>query len=157
MAKPPPKNLPWGLDVSGLAPASVDRNMPDDKLKKSLASQGIGAKKKTPFQKHLEQIEAKKKKEEDETAAVYADFLASFEDKPESGGKTFVRGETILPSAVADPAIKHTVAAERLYKPQPLYQKAATRPSSTGAKEIKEVPFRAQESGERLFINPCLF
>lgn len=51
--------------------------------------------KKTPFQKHKEEEEARKKKAEDETARLYQEFVESFQG--ESGTKTFVRGGTINP------------------------------------------------------------
>jgi len=150
------KPLPWGLEASKLAPASVDRSIHADETKLKSLAQGMGSKKKTPFQKHLEQVEAKKKviplslqkftllssqKEEDETAAVYADFLASFDDVPDTGSKAFVRGETILPSAIGvDSAIKrHEQASEsKLYKPQPRV-KTPVKPITH--EEAKEVAF----------------
>jgi len=55
------KPLPWGLEASKLAPASVDRSIHADETKLKSLAQGMGSKKKTPFQKHLEQVEAKKK------------------------------------------------------------------------------------------------
>ncbi|KAF9620588.1 hypothetical protein IFM89_013614 [Coptis chinensis] len=54
--------------------------------------------KKTPFQKHREEEEAKKKRVEDETARLYAEFLESFQGDDKPGSKTFVRGETIDPN-----------------------------------------------------------
>ncbi|KAK9077816.1 hypothetical protein SSX86_006154 [Deinandra increscens subsp. villosa] len=53
--------------------------------------------KKTPFQKHREEEEAKKKRAEDETARLYAEFLESFQGDNASGLKTFVRGGTVNP------------------------------------------------------------
>ncbi|GAV80077.1 RRM_1 domain-containing protein/Surp domain-containing protein/cwf21 domain-containing protein [Cephalotus follicularis] len=52
--------------------------------------------KKTPFQKHREEEEAKKKRAEDETARLYQEFVESFQG--ESGAKAFVRGGTINPN-----------------------------------------------------------
>ncbi|XP_077221869.1 protein RRC1-like isoform X2 [Tasmannia lanceolata] len=54
--------------------------------------------KKTPFQKHREEEEAKKKKAEDETARLYAEFVESFQGDNGPGSKTFVRGGTINPN-----------------------------------------------------------
>ncbi|KAJ7966287.1 U2 snRNP-associated SURP motif-containing protein isoform X2 [Quillaja saponaria] len=54
--------------------------------------------KKTPFQKHREEEEAKKKKAEDETARLYAEFVESFQGDTAPGSKTFVRGGTINPN-----------------------------------------------------------
>lgn len=54
--------------------------------------------KKTPFQKHREEEEAKKKRAEDETARLYAEFVESFQGSDAPGSKTFVRGGTINPN-----------------------------------------------------------
>ncbi|XP_010273722.1 PREDICTED: protein RRC1-like isoform X2 [Nelumbo nucifera] len=54
--------------------------------------------KKTPFQKHREEEEAKKKRAEDETARLYAEFVESFQGDNTPGSKTFVRGGTINPN-----------------------------------------------------------
>ncbi|GLT85224.1 hypothetical protein SLE2022_034200 [Rubroshorea leprosula] len=54
--------------------------------------------KKTPFQKHREEEEAKKKRAEDETARLYEEFVASFQGDNTPGSKTFVRGGTINPN-----------------------------------------------------------
>lgn len=54
--------------------------------------------KKTPFQKHREEEEAKKKRAEDETARLYAEFVESFQGDNVPGSKTFVRGGTINPN-----------------------------------------------------------
>ncbi|XAR51868.1 hypothetical protein NMG60_11006637 [Bertholletia excelsa] len=54
--------------------------------------------KKTPFQKHREEEEAKKKRAEDETAHLYQEFVESFQGDGTVGAKTFVRGGTINPN-----------------------------------------------------------
>ncbi|KAF8392994.1 hypothetical protein HHK36_021235 [Tetracentron sinense] len=54
--------------------------------------------KKTPFQKHREEEEAKKKRAEDETARLYAEFLDSFQGDNAPGSKAFVRGGTLNPN-----------------------------------------------------------
>ncbi|KAK4747079.1 hypothetical protein SAY87_026116 [Trapa incisa] len=54
--------------------------------------------KKTPFQKHREEEEAKKKRAADETARLYAEFVESFQGDNAPGSKTFVRGGTINPT-----------------------------------------------------------
>ncbi|CAI0438568.1 unnamed protein product [Linum tenue] len=54
--------------------------------------------KKTPFQKHREEEEAKKKRAEDETARLYAEFVESFQGDTAPGSKTFVRGGLINPN-----------------------------------------------------------
>eukprot|EP00899_Mesostigma_viride_P019993 jgi/Mesvir1/27996/Mv20193-RA.4 len=61
--------------------------------------------KKTPFQKHKEEEEARKKRADEEAAAVYADFVKSF-DPSEANKTAFVRGEVIDPNTgrVSTPA-----------------------------------------------------
>ncbi|KAK8505432.1 hypothetical protein V6N13_045870 [Hibiscus sabdariffa] len=54
--------------------------------------------KKTPFQKHREEEEARKKRAEDETARLYEEFVASFQGDNTPGSKAFVRGGTINPN-----------------------------------------------------------
>ncbi|XP_062099298.1 protein RRC1 [Humulus lupulus] len=54
--------------------------------------------KKTPFQKHREEEEAKKKRAEDETARLYAEFVESFQGDTTPGSKAFVRGGLINPN-----------------------------------------------------------
>ncbi|KAI3734794.1 hypothetical protein L6452_14273 [Arctium lappa] len=51
--------------------------------------------KKMPFQKHREEEEAKKKRAEDETTRLYAEFVESFQGDNAPGSKAFVRGGTI--------------------------------------------------------------
>ncbi|KAL7150663.1 hypothetical protein ABFS83_05G129400 [Erythranthe nasuta] len=58
----------------------------------------MSARKKTPFQKHREEEEAKKKRAEDETARLYQEFLESFQSDDAPGSKAFVRGGTINPN-----------------------------------------------------------
>ncbi|KAM1550433.1 hypothetical protein PS1_043229 [Malus domestica] len=59
--------------------------------------------KKTPFQKHREEEEAKKKRAEDETARLYAEFVESFQGDNAPGSKAFVRGGTINPNEKVKP------------------------------------------------------
>ncbi|KAK9689689.1 hypothetical protein RND81_09G075200 [Saponaria officinalis] len=54
--------------------------------------------KKTPFQKHREEKEAKKKRAEDETARLYEEFIESFQGEDLPGSKAFVRGGLINPN-----------------------------------------------------------
>ncbi|KAK8553623.1 hypothetical protein V6N13_062420 [Hibiscus sabdariffa] len=54
--------------------------------------------KKTPFQKHREEEEAKKKRAEDGTARLYEEFVASFQGDNTPGSKAFVRSGTINPN-----------------------------------------------------------
>eukprot|EP00310_Coccolithus_braarudii_P021851 CAMPEP_0183345332 /NCGR_PEP_ID=MMETSP0164_2-20130417/10796_1 /TAXON_ID=221442 /ORGANISM="Coccolithus pelagicus ssp braarudi, Strain PLY182g" /LENGTH=471 /DNA_ID=CAMNT_0025516465 /DNA_START=45 /DNA_END=1456 /DNA_ORIENTATION=- len=78
--------LPYGLDTATIKPGAV-RSMTTDKL----ASFSLGGTKKTPFQKHKEALEAKRKAEAEQTAAEYAQWVEDFEgdaDKP----KQFISG-----------------------------------------------------------------
>ncbi|XP_047316672.1 protein RRC1-like [Impatiens glandulifera] len=54
------------------------------------------SRKKTPFQKHREEEEAKKKRAEDETARLYQEFVESFQG--DGASKGFVRGGMINPN-----------------------------------------------------------
>ncbi|XP_064998975.1 protein RRC1-like [Musa acuminata AAA Group] len=54
--------------------------------------------KKIPFHRHREAEEARKKREEDEAARVYAEFVESFKGDNTPGSKTFVRGGVIDPN-----------------------------------------------------------
>ncbi|CAG8679757.1 28107_t:CDS:10, partial [Dentiscutata erythropus] len=114
---PDEKKLPWGINTTKPGSAKT-------LTKTKLQAFSIGTHKKTPFQKHKEELEQKKKQESEEAAKVYAEFVASFE-KDEGGGKTFVKGETIVPKLLFDhEAInikKETpdpTTPPKLYKPQ---------------------------------------
>ncbi|XP_062163509.1 protein RRC1-like isoform X1 [Alnus glutinosa] len=63
----------------------------------------MSSRKKTPFQKHREEEEAKKKRAEDETARLYQEFLESFQGDITPGSKAFVRGGTINPNEKVKP------------------------------------------------------
>ncbi|GFQ04364.1 U2 snrnp-associated surp motif-containing protein [Phtheirospermum japonicum] len=58
----------------------------------------MSTRKKTPFQKHREEEEAKKKRAEDETARLYQEFVESFQADNTPGSKAFVRGGLINPN-----------------------------------------------------------
>nr|GMD49483.1 protein RRC1-like isoform X1 [Ipomoea batatas]GMD53620.1 protein RRC1-like isoform X1 [Ipomoea batatas]GMD56558.1 protein RRC1-like isoform X1 [Ipomoea batatas]GMD58462.1 protein RRC1-like isoform X1 [Ipomoea batatas] len=58
----------------------------------------MSSRKKTPFQKHREEEEAKKKRAEDETARLYQEFVESFQVDDVPGSKAFVRGGVINPN-----------------------------------------------------------
>ncbi|CAG8449278.1 10371_t:CDS:10 [Ambispora leptoticha] len=122
---PDDKKLPWGINAP--KPGSAK-----SLTKNKLQAFSIGTHKKTPFQKHKEELELKKKQESEEAAKVYAEFVASFE-KEEGSGKTFVKGETIVPKVLFDHEAatkKEPVASSsqqaKIYKPQPFIQ--ATKP-----------------------------
>ncbi|KAM0933830.1 hypothetical protein DsansV1_C34g0225731 [Dioscorea sansibarensis] len=53
---------------------------------------------KTPYQKHRKDEEAKKKRDEEETARLLEQFKESFEGDGPSGSRAFVRGGTIDPN-----------------------------------------------------------
>ncbi|KAG0584627.1 hypothetical protein KC19_3G223800 [Ceratodon purpureus] len=55
--------------------------------------------KKTPFQKHREEEDAKKRRADEEAARLYEEFVESFKADDVPGGKAFVRGGTINPDA----------------------------------------------------------
>ncbi|KAJ8531362.1 hypothetical protein K7X08_026796 [Anisodus acutangulus] len=63
-----------------------------------ISGEKMSARKKTPFQKHREEEEAKKKRAEDETARLYQEFVESFQADNTPGSKAFVRGGTINPN-----------------------------------------------------------
>ncbi|CAB5181476.1 unnamed protein product [Rhizophagus irregularis] len=97
---PDEKKLPWGINATKPGSAKT-------LTKTKLQAFSIGTHKKTPFQKHKEELELKKKQESEEAA------------------KTFVKGETIVPKLLFDheainakkePTI--TTSAPKLYKPQ---------------------------------------
>ena len=79
-------HLPFGLQQ--VKPGAV-RNMTTEKL----ASFSLGASRKTPFQKHLEAKEAKRKQQEEEAAAELSQWVEQFEVP--SGKPKFVRGGTM--------------------------------------------------------------
>ena len=81
-------SLPFGLTSSTIKPGAV-RNMTSDKL----ATFSLGGTKKTPFQKHKEALEAKRKKEEEQLAAEEAQWISDFQEP--GGTKRFVKGDTI--------------------------------------------------------------
>ncbi|CAG8636716.1 8549_t:CDS:2, partial [Ambispora gerdemannii] len=114
---PDDKKLPWGINAP--KPGSAK-----SLTKNKLQAFSIGTHKKTPFQKHKEELELKKKQESEEAAKVYAEFVASFE-KEEGSGKAFVKGETIVPKVLFDheAAKKEPVPSSsqqaKIYKPQP--------------------------------------
>ncbi|KAF3637344.1 hypothetical protein FXO37_24973 [Capsicum annuum] len=63
-----------------------------------VSGEKMSSRKKTPFQKHREEEEAKKKRAEDETARLYQEFVESFQADNTPGSKAFVRGGTINPN-----------------------------------------------------------
>ncbi|CAG8505458.1 6856_t:CDS:10, partial [Cetraspora pellucida] len=140
---PDEKKLPWGINTTKPGSAKT-------LTKTKLQAFSIGTHKKTPFQKHKEELEQKKKQESEEAAKVYAEFVASFE-KDEGGGKTFVKGETIVPKLLFDhEAInikKETpvpTTPPKLYKPQAFVPAAVT----TNQEPIPEINKESAEKNE---------
>ncbi|CAG8643854.1 1720_t:CDS:10 [Cetraspora pellucida] len=140
---PDEKKLPWGINTTKPGSAKT-------LTKTKLQAFSIGTHKKTPFQKHKEELEQKKKQESEEAAKVYAEFVASFE-KDEGGGKTFVKGETIVPKLLFDhEAInikKETpvpTTPPKLYKPQAFIPAAVT----TNQEPIPEIIKESTEKNE---------
>ncbi|KAI9094909.1 hypothetical protein DFS34DRAFT_651700 [Phlyctochytrium arcticum] len=85
------KKLPWGIEKT--KPGSI-KKISNIKLK----TFSVGIQKKTPFQRQKEEAELKKKKEDEEAARVYAEFVADFEQDA-NPPKGWVKGGTMMPSA----------------------------------------------------------
>ncbi|CAG8458007.1 11129_t:CDS:10 [Scutellospora calospora] len=133
---PDEKKLPWGINATKPGSAKT-------LTKTKLQAFSIGTHKKTPFQKHKEELEQKKKQESEEAAKVYAEFVASFE-KDEGGGKAFVKGETIVPKLLFDHEVinikKETpvpTTPPKLYKPQAFVPAVTTITEREPTPEIK--------------------
>ncbi len=82
--------LPFGLQADQLKAGAV-RNMTSDKL----ATFSVGGMKKTPFQKHKEALEAKRREQEAQAAAELAKWEEDFDSSAADRPKQFVKGETI--------------------------------------------------------------
>ncbi|EDO34858.1 predicted protein, partial [Nematostella vectensis] len=104
------KNLPWGLSSDGLAPGSM-KTITESKLK--AFSVGMMNAQNKKVSKAKQEVEERKKRDEEKCAEVFADFVASFDDS-RVHGKTFVRGSTINPDTKEE-----TISEDsgRLYKP----------------------------------------
>ncbi|KAI8381439.1 uncharacterized protein BYT42DRAFT_566518 [Radiomyces spectabilis] len=76
----------------------------------------IGSSRKTPFQKHKEELELKKKRESEEAAKVYEEFVASFEDAPDfvTGIKSSSRQQTMV---ARDSELDYERPAPSTFKP----------------------------------------
>jgi U2-associated protein SR140 len=106
--------MPFGLEKSSLAPSA----------RETLANVDLEAlntrNKKTPYQRHLEELKAKEEKRQAEVDAIYNDFVSSFQEealKKKTDVKTFVRGETVFgESVIEEPAAKDS---SKLYRPTP--------------------------------------
>ena len=88
MGDPPPGHqLPFGMTAETIKPGAV-RSMTTDKL----ATFSLGATKKTPFQKHKEAKEAKRKQQEEAAAAELSQWVEEFEGDDDQPKQQFVRG-----------------------------------------------------------------
>ncbi|GIL64797.1 hypothetical protein Vafri_18665, partial [Volvox africanus] len=89
--------FPWSVKRS----CSVDWIALGGRMKGTAPGFAIKAKK-TPFQKHKELEEERKRKADEDAARIYEEFVESFkaEDEPaKRGGAGFVRGGTVLPGS----------------------------------------------------------
>ncbi|TMW62227.1 hypothetical protein Poli38472_009720 [Pythium oligandrum] len=86
MERTEPTALPWGMEKTDMQQGSL-ASLTDEKL----ARFAIGQQKKSKFEKEREEREAKKRKADAEAAAMYATFVASFENEDDRQGKAFVR------------------------------------------------------------------
>ncbi|KAF8987800.1 U2 snRNP-associated SURP domain-containing protein [Haplosporangium bisporale] len=102
----------------------------------------IGAQKRSnPFQKHKEEAELKRRKESEEAARAYEEFVASFDVDPVKSEKKFIKGKsTMMPTSVfgqeddEDEATKELEAkAKAAYKPQMFVQAQVSSGSSSSA------------------------
>ncbi|KAI8138308.1 hypothetical protein BJV82DRAFT_299808 [Fennellomyces sp. T-0311] len=122
---------------------SKSPELPPRKIKPIAATKlqafSVGTHKKTPYQRHKEENEMKKKKETEEAAKVYAEFVASFEDAHDYkvGTRSFVKSATLVPreaGAEFDPPVKPKQPAppepaKSSYKPMP-FVKAGEGPKT---------------------------
>ncbi|MCO5566279.1 hypothetical protein L7F22_019955 [Adiantum nelumboides] len=88
--------------------------------------------KKTPFQKHREEEEAKKKRADEDAARLYEEFVESFKADDGPGAKAFVRGGTINPDGRDDDSHSKDrgIAIER-----PKAEGAGSKEGSSGSKK----------------------
>ena len=127
-----PMQLPWGL--SSLEPSSreVLQNFVNIEEKK---------RKKTPFQKHIEEQKAREEKQKAEVSAVYSDFVSAFNEDDRSSNKKktfFVRGETVLGQNVVS-ASDSLHPLDRIYDPQ----RSNSGQSQQQVQQKAHVPFHA--------------
>ncbi|KAF9950461.1 U2 snRNP-associated SURP domain-containing protein [Mortierella alpina] len=125
------RKLPFG--ITSVMPSTM-QTIADSKV----AGFTIGAQKRSnPFQKHKEEAELKRKKESEEAAKAYAEFVASFEVNETKKEKTFVKGKsTFVPTASVfgqddeDEADKDVEAkAKAAYRPQMFVQASSSNES----------------------------
>nr|XP_024363567.1 protein RRC1-like isoform X3 [Physcomitrium patens] len=83
--------------------------------------------KKTPFQKHREEEDAKKRRADEEAARLYEEFVESFKADDAPGGKAFVRGGTINPDA--------KLPSSEVASPMALIKQEYSTPTSAASKK----------------------
>lgn len=105
-----------------------------------IKSFSLGIKKKSPFQLHKENQEKKRKQAEEETARALDDFVASFKEDSAAKTKTFVRGETVVNSAVVEASSR-----DRVYKPTPQRHPLPQHPGYADEDEDSKVSVREQK------------
>ncbi|KAG2171985.1 hypothetical protein INT43_001462 [Umbelopsis isabellina] len=108
----------------------------------------LGVHKKTPFQRHKEELEQKKKKESEEAAKVYADFVASFDNERNGGmGPAFVKsGATMLPA----PASSNVFNRKQPYKPMPFVKAGqSVTPNPLATEPLDAVEDNTKEEEEK--------
>ncbi|KAF8933829.1 U2 snRNP-associated SURP domain-containing protein [Dissophora ornata] len=131
------RKLPFGITS---AMPSTMQTIADSKV----AGFTIGAQKRSnPFQKHKEEAEMKRRKESEEAARAYAEFVASFEvDESSKKERKFVKGKsTFVPTSSVfgeddedDEASKELEAkAKAAYKPHMLSQSSSTTTSASAS------------------------
>ncbi|KAI8583941.1 hypothetical protein K450DRAFT_220711 [Umbelopsis ramanniana AG] len=88
----------------------------------------LGVHKKTPFQRHKEELEQKKKKESEEAAKVYEEFVASFENDRSGGiGPSFVKSNSTMLQAANN---SNTTSGGSKYKPMPFVKSGQSLPTN---------------------------
>ncbi|KAF9318428.1 hypothetical protein BG003_011252 [Podila horticola] len=133
------RRLPFG--ITSVMPSTM-QTIADSKV----TGFTIGSQKRSnPFQKHKEEAEMKRRKESEEAAKAYEEFVASFDVEPVKSEKKFVKGKsTMMPTSVfgeddEDDAAKDLEAqAKAAYKPQMFVQaQASSGSSSTSTTPVK--------------------
>ncbi|KAF9178487.1 hypothetical protein BGZ51_008148 [Haplosporangium sp. Z 767] len=133
------RKLPFG--ITSVMPSTM-QTIADSKV----TGFTIGAQKRSnPFQKHKEEVELKRRKESEEAAKAYADFVASFEVDESKTEKKFVKGKsTFVPTTSIfgqdddDEAEKELEAkAKAAYKPQMFVKASSSASTSTSPASAK--------------------
>ncbi|KAM3579211.1 hypothetical protein VKS41_008432 [Umbelopsis sp. WA50703] len=108
----------------------------------------LGVHKKTPFQRHKEELEQKKKKESEEAAKVYADFVASFDNERNAAiGPAFVKSGSTMSSAAAG---SNVFNRKQPYKPMPFVKAGqSTKQNPLATESIAIVEDNTKEEEEK--------